>query len=198
MRRYLPNTFHCARIPIYKLWRDATRSEAAGTVFLVLFTTIAVLVLVFVQQTASRLVWAFARDRGIAYSSRFARLSSRLKGVPANALLLNALLIFLCGCLFLASTTAFNALLGSFLLLQMVSFAMPAMLLLYQKRNDTLLPPNRSFKVHSAVGWLCNIGTVLAASIETVFFCFPSSRPVTLGNMSKFWTARPRYAHLQC
>lgn len=172
-------------MPIYKLWRVATKSDVAGTVFLVLFTIIAVLVLVFVQQTTSRLIWAFARDRGLVLSSRFSRLSRSLGHVPANALYLDAFLIFLCGCLFLASTEAFNALLGSFLLLQMISFAIPAALLMYQKRDITFLPRSRLFRVSEPVGWLCNVGTVIAAIVETVFFTFPTVLPVDGANMSK-------------
>ncbi|KAF5724195.1 HNM1-choline permease [Fusarium mundagurra] len=125
-------------MPIFQLWRTATRSDAAG-----------------------------------------------LGEIPSNALILNTVLVFFCGCLFLASTAAFNALVGSFLLLQMISFALPATLLIYQKRSSTFLPQSRGFRVPSPVGWICNFGTIVAAVIELVFFVFPGSLPVTAISMKK-------------
>lgn len=173
------------RVPIYKLWRVATQSDAAGTVFLIALTVIITFILIAIQQTSSRLVWVFACDRGLFLSSRLSSLSSSLGDIPANALLLNAVLIFLCGCLYLGSTTAFNALVNTFLLMQMISFALPAALLIYQKRDPRLLPRDRPFRVPEVVGWFCNIGTVVAAIIETVFFTFPTALPVSAGTMSE-------------
>ncbi|KAM5381903.1 hypothetical protein ACJZ2D_002893 [Fusarium nematophilum] len=171
-------------VPIYKLWRVATESDAAATVFLVAMAVIVTFILIAIQHTSSRLVWALACDRGLFLSSRLSFLSPSLGDIPANAPLLNAVLIFLCGCLYLGSTAAFNALVNTFLLLQILSFALPAALLIYQKRDPRLLPRDRAFRVPEVVGWICNIGTVVAAIIETVFFTFPTTMPVTAGTMN--------------
>lgn len=101
------------------------------------------------------------------------------------ALLLDAGLIFVCGCISLASSAAFNALVGVFSLMQMISFAIPAALLVYRRRSEKVLPRKRAFKVPEMVGWACNIGTIVAAVIETVFFTFPTVLPVTGNNMSE-------------
>lgn len=173
-------------MPIYKLWRSATRSDAAATVFLIGLTMVVTHVIVAIQQTSSRLIWAFARDRGIFLAPRLSKLSAPLGDIPANALFFNAALVFLCGCLYLGSTTAFNALVGSFLLLQMVSFAFPAAILLYRKRSHEFLPRNRAFRVPEVLGWVCNIGTVFGAVLETIFFTFPPALPVTGISMSRY------------
>ncbi|KAF4474688.1 HNM1-Choline permease [Fusarium agapanthi] len=173
-----------ATMPIFQLWRTATRSDAAGVTFLVLLTIIVIFVLIAIQQTTSRLIWAFARDHGLYLSHHFSQLSPKLRGIPTNALILNTVLVFFCGCLFLASTAAFNALVGSFLLLQMISFALPAALLIYQKRSTTFLPRSRGFRVPDPVGWICNFGTIVAAIIEVVFFVFPGSLPVSALSMN--------------
>ncbi|SCO08417.1 related to HNM1-Choline permease [Fusarium fujikuroi] len=173
-----------ATMPIFELWRAATRSDAAGVTFLVSLTVIVIFVLIAIQQTTSRLIWAFAKDRGLYLSHHLSQLSPKLREIPSNALVLNTVLVFFCGCLFLASTAAFNALVGSFLLLQMISFALPAALLIYQKRSSTFLPQCRGFRVPDPVGWICNFGTIIAAVIELVFFVFPSSLPVSALSMN--------------
>ncbi|KAI7762061.1 hypothetical protein LZL87_004368 [Fusarium oxysporum] len=139
-------------MPIFQLWRTATRSDAAGVTFLVSLTIIVIFVPIAIQQTTSRLIWAFPRDQGLYLSDHFSQLSPKLRDIPSNALILNTVLVFLCGCLFLGSTAAFNALVGSFLLLQMISFALLAALLIYQKRSSTFLPQSRGFRVPDPVG----------------------------------------------
>ncbi|KAL7960299.1 amino acid transporter [Trichoderma compactum] len=171
-------------VPIYKLWRIASRSDTAATVFLIVGIVIFTFILVATQQTTSRLIWALARDRGLVCSSRFDKLSDKLGKIPVAALILDAGLIFACGCISLGSTAAFNALVGVFSLMQMVSFAIPAALLIYRRRSEKVLPRKRAFKVPEILGWACNIGTVVAAVIETVFFTFPSVLPVTGSNMN--------------
>lgn len=189
MSQHIPDltyTIWINRVPVYKLWRLASKSDTAGTVFLVIVILLTTYIIAATQQTTSRLLWALARDRGLAFSSQFAKLSSKLGDIPVAALLLDAGLIFVCGCISLASSAAFNALVGVFSLMQMISFAIPAALLIYRRRSEKVLPRKRAFKVPEMVGWACNIGTIVAAVIETVFFTFPTVMPVTGGNMSEF------------
>lgn len=175
-------------MPIYKLWRIASKSDTAATIFLIVGIVIFTFILVATQQTTSRLIWALARDRGLIFSSQFEKLSTTLGDIPVAALILDAGLIFVCGCVSLGSSAAFNSLVGVFSLMQMISFAIPAALLIYRWRSKKVLPRKRAFKVPEILGWACNIGTVIAAVIETVFFTFPSVLPVTGSNMSRLTT----------
>ncbi|KAM0522355.1 hypothetical protein ACHAPE_001944 [Trichoderma viride] len=84
-------------VPVYKLWRLASKSDTAGTVFLVIVILLTTYIIAATQQTTSRLLWALARDRGLAFSSQFAKLSPKLGDIPMAALLLDAGLIFVCG-----------------------------------------------------------------------------------------------------
>ncbi|KAK4085270.1 uncharacterized protein Triagg1_260 [Trichoderma aggressivum f. europaeum] len=171
-------------IPSLDVFANDPRSDTAATVFLIVGIVIFTFILVATQQTTSRLIWALARDRGFICSSRFEKLSDKLGKIPVAALILDAGLIFACGCISLGSTAAFNALVGVFSLMQMISFAIPAALLIYRRRSQKVLPRKRAFKVPEILGWACNIGTVIAAAIETVFFTFPSVLPVTGSNMN--------------
>lgn len=57
-----------------------------------------------VLQTASRLTWALAKDDALMFSSILQKLHPSL-GVPVSSLLVNAVSLALCGCIYLASST---------------------------------------------------------------------------------------------
>jgi choline transport protein len=105
-------------------------------------------------------------------------------GVPVWALLSNSAVIFIIGCVYLGSSTAFNAMIATGLILQQISYAIPAVLIMYRRRSTTYLPKNRSFRL-GYLGWVANILTVVMAIIATVFYNFPTVMPVTASNMSK-------------
>ncbi|KAJ5103105.1 hypothetical protein N7532_003634 [Penicillium argentinense] len=169
-------------VPIYEIWLQATQSGACATVFITLLALIACFSLNGCQQTSSRLTWAFARDDALFLSKYFGRIHSQLK-VPVNALLANAAVIFIIGCIYLASSTAFNALIGTGLVLQQVSFCFPAGLLLYRRRSSTYLPAHRFFNM-GRFGWISNFATLAFGLVTLVFYNFPAEMPVTGGNMN--------------
>ncbi|KAL4889988.1 putative choline transporter [Aspergillus ambiguus] len=171
-----------ASVPIYEIWIQATRSDAVATFFVSLLVVIALFALNGCQQTASRLTWAFARDDAVIMSGFLSRVHHSLQ-VPVYALVANAGIIFVIGCIYLASSTAFNALIGTGLILQQVSFMFPAALLLYRHRSTTYLPSSRHFRL-GWFGWVANIITILFGVITLVFYCFPAEFPVTGGNMN--------------
>lgn len=169
-------------VPIYEIWLQATRSGAAATTFITLLALIAFFSLNGCQQTSSRLTWAFARDDALILSKFIGRIHPVLQ-VPVNALLANSLVVFIIGCIYLASSTAFNALIGTGLVLQQVSFCFPAALLIFRKRSSTYLPSHRFFNM-GRFGWASNIVTLLFGILTLIFYNFPAEMPVTGGNMS--------------
>jgi choline transport protein len=171
-------------MPIYDIWRQTTKSSVAATAFLVALLLIILFVIVAMQQTAGCLTWSLARDDALLFSKKFGIMHPRL-GVPAWALAVNAALIFLAGCVYLISSTAFSALINSSIILQIVSFAMPCALLMMRGRSEHVLPSDRAFSVPSWLGWVANAVVVVAAIIETIFFDFPAALPISVSSMSK-------------
>ncbi|KAI7363519.1 amino acid transporter [Hortaea werneckii] len=171
--------------PIFELFRQAMRSDAASTVMLVVMLLAVFAALAGCQQTASRLTWAFARDRGLFGSSKLSHMDEKWL-VPVWALCANAAVIFIIGCVYLGSSTAFNAFIGTGLILQLITFAIPAALLLLRRRSAQYLPKSRKFKVPAVIGWVANAGTVGFTVIVTIFWCLPTVFPVASSNMSKF------------
>ena len=83
--------------------------------------------------------------------------------------------------------TAFNAFISTTVIVGQISFAIPAFLLLLRRRSSHYLPPKRPFRVPDVIGYLANIICVAWAVVVTVFFTFPTSFPVTGGNMSMYF-----------
>jgi len=169
-------------MPIYELWRQEAGS-AAATAFLAALLTINLFVINAVQQTSSHLIWAFGRDNGLVFSKHLAKMHDGL-GVPVWSLLANAAVIFIAGCIYLASTAAFNALINTTIILAMISFAIPCLLLMCRGRSEKFLFKDRWFKLPDWLGWVCNATVVVFAIIELVFFDLPTSLPTTGSSMN--------------
>lgn len=141
------------------------------------------------QQTASRLVYSFARDDAIVLSKYLSRIHPKWD-VPVWALLFNSFCVFLLGCINLGSTSAFNALVSTGMILSQLSYAFPAALMLYHRALgtvETVLPKEQTkFKLSFGVGPAANILTVVLALLGLVFYDFPTGLPVTAASMSKY------------
>lgn len=166
------------------MWYQATRSGTAATVFVILLCFAAVFALIGAHQTASRLTWSLARDRAIIGSKWLSEIHPKLE-VPVWGLMFNFVIMFIIGCIYLGSSSAFNAFIGTGLILQHISYAIPAALLMYRKRSETWLPRERSFRMPSGVGWTMNIVTICFAILVLIFYDLPIVMPVTGSNMSK-------------
>lgn len=62
-------------MPILEVYYQATKSKAGATVLLVLQTAVLIFAVFNGVASITRLIWAFARDRGLPYSHKFARVS---------------------------------------------------------------------------------------------------------------------------
>ncbi|KAH0361731.1 amino acid transporter, partial [Aureobasidium melanogenum] len=169
--------------PILELWSQAMRSKVAADAFVAFFFVGALMALAGCQQTASRLTWAFARDTGLILSSKLSTMHARHEA-PVWALWANGFVVFIIGCVYLGSSTAFNAFIGVGSILQLVTFAFPAALLLARGRPARLLPRSRTFGLPHAFGWIANLFTVGFAVICLIFWDLPAVLPVTGSNMN--------------
>ncbi|KAL7904993.1 amino acid transporter [Trichoderma velutinum] len=109
----------------FELNRQALRSDV-GAVAILMFS----IVMTFFILNA-----ALAKDNALILSSILQKVHPGL-GVPVSSLLFNSVSLALCGCICLASSTAFNAILGSCVVLQQWSFLMPTVLLIYRQRSE--------------------------------------------------------------
>ncbi|TDZ32906.1 Choline transport protein [Colletotrichum trifolii] len=174
-------------LPILEIWSQASGSSAAATVFVLVLTTCGCFACTGALQTASRLTWSFARDDAVVFSPFLRKVNGRL-GVPVNALLVNSALVGVLGFVLFGSSTAFNALVATGLILQQVSFAFPAALALYHRTKGReafeRVLPRRRFRLPRVVGFAANILTVVTGVVALIFYDFPVVMPVTASNMN--------------
>ncbi|EDP48992.1 GABA permease GabA [Aspergillus fumigatus A1163] len=120
------------------------------------------------------------RDSGLPFSPIWTTVHARLK-TPVNALVLNAAAVFCCGCIFLGSSSAFNALSAAAVICFDISYCLP--ILIHCLRGRKLLPA-RPWILHPAIGWIVNLVSIAYISFTTVLFMFPPARPVTGSTMN--------------
>ncbi|EXA34055.1 hypothetical protein FOVG_14912 [Fusarium oxysporum f. sp. pisi HDV247] len=172
-------------MPIVELILQATGSRA-GTTFLTLMLAIC-----FIHGTngsitsASRLLYAMARDKGTLYHDYFSHIHPRWE-VPIRTIVLTWVFNAIFGLLYLGPTVAFNAFISSCTILLNMSYAIPVATLIIRGR-DTLTKfqsadtPWRFGKVR---GLIINYVAVLYVFITSIFFCFPPVLPVDASLMN--------------
>ncbi len=107
-----------------------------------------------IMTTSSRMTYAFARDGGLPYSRVWAKVHPTLD-LPLNALYLTTTLVVIFGCIFLGSSSAFNAIISSSVVALGVSYGLP--IAINCMRGRRMLPDSRPFKLSPLVGWTVNI-----------------------------------------
>ena len=139
--------------PLLQIFLDATGSHA-GSICLLLFPLICLLfATISIMTTSSRMTYAFARDGGLPASPFFARVHPTLE-LPLNALYLTTACVVIFGCIFLGSSSAFNAIISASVVALGVSYAIPPAVNCLRGRN--CLPP-RAFVLPGPLGWFCNL-----------------------------------------
>lgn len=120
-----------------------------------------------------RLFWVLARDDATPFSKFFSQVNEGLS-CPIPATVLCAVLCTAVGAIQLGSATAFNSLVGSFIILTTASYLLAILPHLLSKRQNT---PKGPF-------WMGNIGFAvngIACALIVffnIFFCFPYAYPV--------------------
>jgi choline transport protein len=169
--------------PIFELWRQATKSAGAATTFTIALSFIGFFAFNAGKQTSSRLTWAFARDDAI-FLSKWLRRVHPTMGIPIYAYLFNDFIIIVILCIYLGSTAAFYALIGSGLILQQLSYAIPIVALMTRRRDSKYLPNKGHFNL-GVFGWSLNIIAVGWTLLALVVYDLPLFLPVTGSDMSE-------------
>lgn len=168
-------------LPIMEVYKQALRGSNAGAAVLttwLLFIYFGACIACTV--TTGRLVWAFARDRGLPFSDTFSRVDAHFEA-PVNATILTGVFCTLYGLIYIGSTTAFNSFIATAILFLNITYALPQAIVVIRGRSRTL--PAREFDL-GVSGAFCNTFSVLWVALFTVIFCFPSFLAVTTSTMN--------------
>lgn len=167
--------------PIAEIYRQGTGS-AAGAIGLLMLALICVTIcLVGLYITAGRTLWTLARDEATPFSRQLSKVHPTLH-VPIATTILTAILVTILGCIYVGSTTAFNAFAGSFVLMSSSSY-IAAILphLLTGRKNITY----GTFHLNRGpLGYILNTVACGYMMVWFVIYCFPFALPVDAPSMN--------------
>ncbi|KAI5778866.1 amino acid permease-domain-containing protein [Geopyxis carbonaria] len=160
--------------PLLTIFIQATHNKAASTVLLVFPLGCLFFATAGIMATASRMVYAFARDGGLPCSNRLAQIHPTLH-TPLPALLLTVAVVECAGLLYFVSTAALNALIAASVLALSVSYAFPVVVHVLTHRRS--LPANRPFVIPAGWGLAVNIVGIVFVAMECLLFVLPPKWP---------------------
>lgn len=167
--------------PIAEIYRQGTGSAAAATGLLFLVLVCICICLVGLYITAGRTLWTLARDQATPLSRHLGKVHPTLH-VPIHSTVLTAVLVTILGCIYVGSTTAFNAFAGSFVLMSSSSY-IAAILphLLTGRKNITY----GTFHLNRGpLGYVLNFVACGYMIVWFVIYCFPPSLPTDAATMN--------------
>ncbi|KAJ5225310.1 hypothetical protein N7468_006535 [Penicillium chermesinum] len=166
--------------PTAEIYRQATGSNAGAIALIaVLFlATFPTLIGTFV--TGGRMWWSLARDNATPFASYFAHVHPTLN-CPVRATVAMSTLVTCLGCIYIGSTTAFQALISSFIVLSSLSYFGAILPHVLSCRRNMVPGP---FYMGQKLGMTVNIVALIYILVTVVFFCFPLELPVTVQNMN--------------
>lgn len=166
-------------VPIMDIFHQALQSRGGAIVLncLILLTAIGCNIASHTWQ--SRLCWSFARDNGLPGSRYWSKVNTRT-GTPVNAHLMSCVWCAIIGCIYMGSTTAYNAMVIGCIIFLLLSYLVPVIFLLIKGRDNI---PHGPFWM-GIVGHIANYVLVLWTIFATVFYSFPPVMPVDGANMN--------------
>lgn len=167
-----------ADLPFQEIVLEAVGLQGAA-VLLVLFIFNGVGQAISIMTTGSRLTWGFARDGGLPWHRRLARISHTWH-TPVWALLVQGFLVALVGVLYLFSNEVLTAILSVSTIALTISYAMPIVALLVVGRDKL---PSSPFRL-GRTGFLINVVSVVYCVITSIFFFFPGDPDPAISDMN--------------
>ncbi|KAJ5128858.1 hypothetical protein N7448_002570 [Penicillium atrosanguineum] len=166
--------------PTAEIYRQATGSNAGaiGLIAVLFLATFPTLIGTFV--TGGRMWWCLARDNATPFSSYFAQVHPTLH-TPVRATVAMSAIVTCLGCIYIGSTTAFQALISSFIVLSSLSYFGAIFPHVLSSRRNMVPGP---FYMGQRLGMAVNLIALTYIVVTVVFFCFPLVLPATAQNMN--------------
>ncbi|KAK8100160.1 hypothetical protein PG999_010534 [Apiospora kogelbergensis] len=166
--------------PIAEIYRQATGSAAGAIGLLAIIMVCIGLTVVGLYMTAGRTLWTLARDGATPFAGRLAHISPRF-GVPIASTVASACLVTVLGCIYVGSSTAFNAFVGSFILLIMSSYLAAILPNLLTGRRHIRYGP---FRLRGWLGFAVNGVACAYMLVWFVIYSFPYALPTDAKSMN--------------
>lgn len=130
------------------------------------------------------MLYAFARDSGLLASELFATVHP--SGIPLYGLYLSFAMTIVLDCIFLVSSTAFNAISAASVVALSISYSPPLAINCGRGRIDL---PKNGIVLPSYIAWPISVIGLCYAAVTSYSFLFPPKLPVSVHNMNYTVTA---------
>ncbi|KAK4966431.1 hypothetical protein LTR42_011594 [Elasticomyces elasticus] len=167
--------------PFLQLFYNTTKSYAGTDVMALLLILPLTGSVIACVATASRQIWAFARDNGVPFSSTIAHISPK-SSIPLNAIFISLIVCVLLSLIEIGSTAALNAILALDLAALLCSYTISIGCIALRRIRGPPLPP-REWSL-GKFGLAINICALIWLIPMFVFTLFPSVTPVTAAGMN--------------
>lgn len=174
-----PDAVVAAQLPPLEIYYQAVRNKNAALFLMAMVILCYFLCNINGHTWQARNCWSFSRDNGLPGSRYWSQINQTLH-MPVNAHLFSVFWIAVIGCIFLASLTAFNAIISACITLLLLSYMVPTICLLKYGRSKALTGPFYLGKW----GYINNILTLIWGIFCLVFLSFPYVLPVEAGSMN--------------
>jgi hypothetical protein len=166
--------------PLAELYRQSTNSVAGslGLLIVIFLPTFCTNIGCYI--TTGRMLWTLGRDGATPWSSWIGRVNHQRES-PLNATLTCAVLNTILGLVYIGSSTAFSAFVGSFIVLASLSYLAFILPNIFSRRRHVIkgpftMPSPVFYTVASiASGYMC---------VWIVIYCFPFAVPFTATTMN--------------
>ncbi|TAQ90123.1 hypothetical protein B7494_g1581 [Chlorociboria aeruginascens] len=166
--------------PLTEIYHQST-SSAGGSLGLLIVAFIPTIpAAVGCYLTASRVFWTLARDNATPFSRFFSHIHRKQRN-PFNSIALCGVVCTLLGCIYVGSQTAFNAFIGSFVVLSSLSY-LTAILPHFLSKRANIAPG--WFWMNGMTGFIVNGIACLYIVVFVVIFCFPFALPFDAKSMN--------------
>ncbi|RAQ70135.1 choline transport protein [Aspergillus flavus] len=168
-----------AVFPTAEIYKQATgsRAGAIGLIAVLFLATFPTLIGTLV--TGGRMWWSLARDNATPFASYFCEVHPKLNA-PVRATVAVSTMVTCLGCIYVGSTTAFQALISSYIVLSTLSYLGAILPHVLTGRKNIVPGP---FYL-GQFGLVINAVAVVYIIVTVVFFCFPLVLPVTARDMN--------------
>ncbi|KAK2775257.1 hypothetical protein FQN52_004040 [Onygenales sp. PD_12] len=169
--------------PLAEIYRQATGSNGGALGLLIVAFLPTFITCIGCYITAGRTLWTLSRDNATPFSPWLSKISSTFHN-PFNATVICGCIITILGCIYVGSTTAFSALVNSFVQLSSLSYIAAILPFLLRARWSAAAVRPGYFVMRGWVGYVVNAIASAYMMVFIVIFSFPFAMPVTAADMN--------------
>jgi choline transport protein len=170
-------------VPLIQIFFDSTNSNLAACMLASLIALIDFGSGIALLAGGSRVLYAFARDRGLPFSGIISKIEPTYK-VPVTAILLASITQMALNSFYLGTVTGFNTIIAIATEGYYLSYAMALLARIMSYFNSTWKELTNPWAMQSLVSLAVNTIGVMYLLFACITFNFPSVYPVTTSNMN--------------